>query len=227
MYTMTQGYKRKSRGTIFFTIITALSLALFLISSSVKLVLSARFIYYFDIDFLKISELNNMDKSTLKNNYDTLISYVQNKNITELNFPDFKMSPQGKIHFEEVKILFNYVDYLFYGTLALSIIGVIILLFKRNYKFLKLSSLLMLLLPIAMSIPFAVDFNAAFTVFHNIAFNNDYWLFDPNLDPVINILPEPFFMHAAIAILLLVALFSLVLYLIYRRLNKESYYSQY
>jgi integral membrane protein (TIGR01906 family) len=222
---MSQGYKKKSRTDVIFTIVTALALSLFLISSSIKLVLNAKFIYYWDIDFLKISEMNNMDKSTLKNNYDVLISYVQDNNISELKLPDFKMSPHGKVHFEEVKVLFNYIDYLFYGTLVLSLIGIIALLMMRNYKFLKTTSILMILLPIAMAIPFAVDFNAAFTVFHNIAFKNDYWLFDPKLDPVINILPEPFFMHAAIGILLLVAIFSLVSYLIYKRVaRRNSYY---
>ncbi|WP_163193139.1 TIGR01906 family membrane protein [Clostridium thermarum] len=225
MYTMTQGYKRKSKIDVVVTIITALALALFFISSSVKLILNAKFIYHWDIDYLKIAETNNMDKDALKNNYDVLISYVQDKDIQELKLPDFTMSPQGTIHFEEVRVLFNYVDYLFYGTVIISIIGIIILLMKRNYIFLKLTSIIMILLPIALAIPFAVDFNATFTAFHNIAFNNDYWLFDPNLDPVINILPEPFFMHMAIGILLLVALFSLLSFLIYRLLNREkSYY---
>ncbi|WP_243122154.1 TIGR01906 family membrane protein [Clostridium thermarum] len=225
MYTMTQGYKRKSKIDVVVTIVTTLALALFFISSSVKLILNAKFIYNWDIDYLKIAETNNMDKAALKNNYDVLISYVQDKDIQELKLPDFTMSPQGKIHFEEVKVLFNYVDYLFYSTVIISIIGIIILLVKRNYKFLKLTSILMILLPVALAIPFAVDFNATFTAFHNIAFNNDYWLFDPNSDPVINILPEPFFMHMAIGILLLVALFSLLSFLIYRLLNREkSYY---
>lgn len=227
MYTMSQGYKKKSRKTSVFTIITSLTLALFLISSSVKLALNAKFIYYTDIDFLNISEQNNIDKDTLKKNYDVLISYVQNGDIKELNFPDFEMSPHGKIHFEEVKVLFRYIDYLFYGTLAISFIGIIFLLLKRSYSFLKTTSILMILLPVVMAIPFAVDFNATFTVFHNIAFNNDYWLFDPKKDPVINVLPEAFFMHEAIAILVLVAFFSSILFFIHRKLNRRDNYSAY
>ena len=42
-----------------------------------------------------------MDKSTIKDNYDILINYLEDKNIEELSLPDFEMSPQGKIHFEE------------------------------------------------------------------------------------------------------------------------------
>ena len=59
-----------------------------------------------------------MDKSTIKDNYDILINYLEDKNIEELSLPDFEMSPQGKIHFEEVKIIFTYLDYLLYLTLV-------------------------------------------------------------------------------------------------------------
>ena len=45
-------------------------------------------------------------------------------------------------------------------------------------------------------LPIVVNFEGSFVLFHKTMFNNDYWIFDPNLDPVINILPEEFFFHA-------------------------------
>lgn len=222
MYTMTLGYKKKSSSSWILTTLTALFIALFLISSSIKLILNARFLYYFDIDYLKIAESNNMDKSTIKNNYDILIDYIKDKNIEELNFPDFEMSPEGKIHFEEVKKIFICIDYLFYISLALSVIFIILQVLKRQTKFLKIASITLIALPLILAIPFAINFNATFTIFHKLFFNNDYWLFDPDLDPIINILPEDFFMHAAIGILLLHIIFSTILYLINRFLNKSK-----
>ena len=79
-----------------------------------------------------------MDKSTIIDNYDILINYIKDKDIKELNFPDFEMSPQGKIHFEEVKKIFMFIDYIFYITLALSVTFVILQLIKRRIKFLRL-----------------------------------------------------------------------------------------
>lgn len=222
MYTMTLGYKKKSRGGWILTTLTALFIAFFLICSSVKLILNAKFLYYFDIDYLKIAENYDMDKSTIKDNYDILINYLEDKNIEELSLPDFEMSPQGKIHFEEVKIIFTYLDYLLYLTLALSLICIIIQIIKRQTKFLKIASIALILLPILLAIPFAINFDATFTIFHKIFFNNDYWIFDPQLDPVINILPQEFFMHAAIGILTLLVIFSILLYAIYRALNKGT-----
>ncbi len=222
MYTMSLGYKKKSRISRIITTLTALFIAFFLISSSVKLILNAKFLYYFDIDYLKIAKNNDMDKSTIIDNYDILINYIKDKDIKELNFPDFEMSPQGKIHFEEVKKIFMFIDYIFYITLALSVTFVILQLIKRRIKFLKIASIALISLPVLLAIPFAINFDATFTTFHKIFFNNDYWLFDPELDPVINILPQEFFMHAAIGILLLLIIFSIVLYVIYKILDKGS-----
>ena len=50
----------------------------------------------------------------------------------------------------------------------------------------------------------ALDFERAFITFHQIVFRNNYWVFDYRSDPVINILPETFFMHCFIMIVIIV-----------------------
>jgi uncharacterized membrane protein len=37
------------------------------------------------------------------------------------------------------------------------------------------------------------NFDSFFVIFHHILFNNSDWLFDPNTDPIINVLTEGFF----------------------------------
>ena len=49
----------------------------------------------------------------------------------------------------------------------------------------------------------------------------NYWIFDYNTDPVIRILPQDFFMHCFIMIILIVIVLSLISYLIYRKQRKE------
>jgi len=39
----------------------------------------------------------------------------------------------------------------------------------------------------------AINWHHAFVVFHEIFFNNDYWILDPRVDLLINIVPYPFF----------------------------------
>ncbi len=46
----------------------------------------------------------------------------------------------------------------------------------------------------------ATDFTRAFTIFHEIFFDNDLWLLNPRKDLLINIVPEPFFVDTAIRI---------------------------
>ncbi|MDP4091111.1 MAG: TIGR01906 family membrane protein [Bacillota bacterium] len=227
MYTMSAGYKKKSRSFDIISIITAISIALCLISLSVKIVINANYLYYYDIDHLNIVETAGMSKSVIKENYDLLMKYMNNNNVTELSLPDFPMSPQGKEHFAEVKVLFNDITYLFYGTLALSTLGIIASIVKKKAKVFKASSIIMILIPIILAIPFAVDFNGAFTVFHKLAFSNDFWEFDPASDPIINALPENYFMHCAVGILLLVTLFSILSYLVSRILKKRFSRSAY
>lgn len=38
-----------------------------------------------------------------------------------------------------------------------------------------------------------LDFNAFWTLFHEVLFSNDLWLLDPRTDRMINMFPEPFF----------------------------------
>ncbi len=52
-----------------------------------------------------------------------------------------------------------------------------------------------------------IDFNRCFTVFHEIFFDNDLWLFDPAADLMINMLVEGFFMDMAVRIVLIFAAF--------------------
>lgn len=204
------------------SILLALSLSLFLISLSVKVTLAFRQLYYYDIDNLKISESYGMPKETIIKNYNILIDYTENKNISKLDMPDFPTSKQGEIHFIEVKNIFMKFNTLLYITGILSIVGIALAIKKHKFSFLKYSSIGLLAIPVILSIPFAINFDKSFTAFHKIFFNNDYWEFDPIKDPIINVLPQEFFMHCAILILVLIALFSIISFFIYRKFKKKA-----
>jgi integral membrane protein (TIGR01906 family) len=65
-----------------------------------------------------------------------------------------------------------------------------------------------------------INFSKAFYVFHKIFFRNDYWIFDPNKDPIINALPEELFMIEAALIIILLLIFTLVIKVLYLK-NKK------
>ncbi|MCL2286617.1 MAG: TIGR01906 family membrane protein [Firmicutes bacterium] len=57
----------------------------------------------------------------------------------------------------------------------------------------------------------AINFERAFDIFHVIFFNNDYWILDPRVDLLINMVPIYFFIHISIFIALLLVLSSAVI----------------
>jgi len=54
----------------------------------------------------------------------------------------------------------------------------------------------------------AINFNHAFNIFHEIFFNNNYWILDPRVDLLINMVPLSFFIHISIFIGLLLFISS-------------------
>ena len=46
----------------------------------------------------------------------------------------------------------------------------------------------------------AINFNRAFTIFHELFFNNNYWILDARVDLLINMVPLSFFIHISIFI---------------------------
>ena len=194
---------------------------LFFISFSVVLVLNFRPLYYHDIEALDIVESSGISEEDIRTNYDTLISYNSIFGQKELDFPTLAMSESGKIHFEEVKNIFVFVQWLCIATLFAGAAGLFFKLRKKDAGCLKLAGVLTPLVPAVLGGLIALNWENFFVAFHHIFFRNDYWLFNPATDPVITILPDTFFLHCAIAILVLVILFSLLSLLVSRLLSRH------
>lgn len=201
-------------------ILISFSLAIFIISGSVILSLRCKSLYYHDIKKLNISSISGFTEDEIKKNYDYLIDYNLNKNVGEFNLPTIKYSKEGKIHFEEVRHIFQVIKKVFYFSGIISILGIILSIKNKNIKFLNTTSIITILLPIIVAIPIIINFDYFFIKFHEAVFSNDYWIFDPNIDPVINILPQDVFFHIGILILAIILIISILLQIFYRILNK-------
>lgn len=191
-------------------IAAALSLMMLIIAASVTITLNFRPLYYFDIEHLNIAESSGVDAETIKKNYDILIDYNSMFSNDTLEFPDFAMSEHGRIHFEEVKVIFVAIQYIGIAAFILSAILIFIHIKKKDRLYLKLASIFTVVIPTALGIFIAANWKKAFVTFHHIFFSNDYWIFDPAKDAIITILPDTFFMHCAIMILALVVLGSII-----------------
>lgn len=209
----------------FTDILIGIVFTLLFISIGVIAAVNFRFIYYLDISFLKIAETSGYSKEVIIENYDALIDYNSPFFSKELQFPTLPASASGLQHFSEVKNIF--VSFYYIGLVSL-IAALGIILYKkrqRDRSYLLVSSITVLVIPAVAAIGCAINFDATFVFFHKIFFRNDYWLFDPVTDPVISILPDTFFLHELIVIILFVVLGSLCLFLFSRKRPRRSYYT--
>jgi integral membrane protein (TIGR01906 family) len=206
------------RNNIFSTVLPVI-ISLFIIFSAVKVTLMFKTLYYLDIEYLNIEKESNFSRDEIIKNYDYVIDYLLNQKEEKFNLPSIPYTNNGAIHFEDVKNLFTAIDYLLVITGIFSAIGIYYNIKNRRLGFLKTTSSLLIILPIVLFTVFIIDFDSAFTTFHKIFFSNDYWLFNPRLDQIINILPQEFFYHCAIVILTIIFIFSVSLRIIYKKIK--------
>lgn len=200
----------------FLNIIFSVCISLVVIISAINFTVGFKQLYYFDIDYLNISELSGLSKDNIKLNYDYLIDYNLSKDVSEFKLPTLESSPEGKIHFEEVRNIFQNINKLSKLLMIISLVGIILSIKNKNIKLLKTTSMTLIIMPVVLALPILLNFEKSFIIFHKLLFRNDYWIFNPDLDPVINMLPEEFFFHAGMMILALIFAVSILLFIMYK-----------
>ncbi|MDB0438730.1 TIGR01906 family membrane protein [Clostridioides difficile] len=200
----------------FLNIIFSVCISLVVIISAINFTVGFKQLYYFDIDYLNISELSGLSKDNIKLNYDYLIDYNLSKDVSEFKLPTLESSPEGKIHFEEVRNIFQNINKLSKLLMIISLVGIILSIKNKNIKLLKTTSMTLIIMPVVLALPILLNFEKSFIIFHKLLFRNDYWIFNPDLDPVINMLPEEFFFHAGMMILASIFAVSILLFIMYK-----------
>ncbi|MGL5751796.1 MAG: TIGR01906 family membrane protein [Paraclostridium sp.] len=196
--------------------------SLFIITGAIKFTVGFKQLYYWDIEHLDIPKISNMSEDELRLNYDYLIDYNTNNHELEFELPTLESSTNGKIHFEEVRDIFQNVNKLFFITLIISLIGIYLNKRSNNIEILKSTGIMLISMPIVLLAPIVLNFEKSFVMFHKLLFENDYWIFDPNLDPVINMLPEQFFFHCGLLILFIILISSGSMLIAYKVLKNKK-----
>lgn len=200
----------------------AVFIMIFIISLAVILTLGCRNLYYYDINALDIVEESGYSEEEIRANYDVLIDYNLSPFQDKLEFPTFPMSEEGEIHFREVKNIFQFFLKLFLISGVIVVPGTIIQNKRRDYLYLKWASVITIVIPAVIGLMVAVYWEKTFVLFHELMFDNDYWIFDSVTDPVITILPDEFFMHCAFMVVGLVALGAMGCYVSWRYKRKNN-----
>lgn len=181
-----------------------ISMIIFVITLSIAVTVWFIPLYQITIQTQNIPESLGLTYDKLMDNYYALLQYLHFPWIQELNLPDFISSENGLLHFYEVKLLF----YLNYSVLLIAFVSTFFYL-----KFVKRTGRIWVLIkpfffasliPPVLLLFLAVNFDSMFVSFHHIFFNNDAWIFNPATDPIINALPQDFFMYCFILFFILI-----------------------
>ena len=193
------------------------SLFLFLLTLAITITINFRTLYRFSIQRFDLLTISGLDEHRLLANFDQLMDFLNKPWITSMNLPDFPMSKAGYGHFVDVKYLFL----LNYAVLFVTVIPAVLYLLylKRNARLWQLVRPFQwgMGVPVILGFFMAVGFDTFFVKFHELFFANDDWLFDPATDPIINVLPEGFFMYCFILAFVLLEVFFFLLVLVGRR----------
>ena len=188
-------------------VLASLALAVAILGGSVTAVLAAKFTYpWFSAGKLNTFQLTD---AQMQANYDRVIDYSLLPWVAELRLETLPMSDAGRQHFAEAKDIFQIFVLSGLAGLVLAIV-LGLWLWRRHHTsaFLTAGAVIALATPLALAIPLAIVFDRAFVAFHEIAFDNDLWIFDPRVDPIIDYLPEALFMRNAFAILVVMVALS-------------------
>ena len=200
------------------TAVLGFSMCIAIIILAVNITLIFKPLYFYDVKSLNVVKDSQISEDVIKANYNYTIDYLSPVNTEkEYKLPSLPSSVNGAIHFEQVKVIFVNITYALYFCLSISLFMVLKYNFINIKRFLKYSTTLLFVLPVMLAIPFIINFDDSFTAFHKLFFNNDYWLFDPDKDPIIKILPEQFFFHCAVLIIFLLVLAGCFLLLTYKK----------
>ncbi len=185
-------------------IIKAVLIALVVLSGAIALPILFRSFYYWHIRPMGLDQILDLDFEQVKTAYDSMMDFCIGRTDT-FSVGALHWSESGMAHFADVKKLF---------VLDLWVLGIASCLLILSCLINRRKVLLAGHLPgfwsaaglgagfVLIGGLAATNFDRAFTIFHSLFFpGKDNWLFDPDEDPIILLLPQEFFRNCALLIL--------------------------
>lgn len=212
----------KQKENLLFNIVMTVICFLFILCASIFIVLLLKPLYSLDVKLLKIPETSGYTAEICKKNFSVLIDYNMFWGPKTLAFPDFPMSENAAVHFEEVKRIFVAAEITAIINGMLLAAGYPLAKKLKSFSWLPGGIVLTLAMVAVVGFGCAFFWEKTFVLMHHILFKNDFWLFDPSTDPVINILPDQVFLHLGAAIMILMVLFMVLAWIIYRGNKKKQ-----
>ncbi len=211
------------------TVFTALAV----LSGSIAVPILCRSFYYAHITPLQMRLRVRLTEEQVRETYNEVMDYCMGKMDT-FELSHLTWSAEGASHFADVRNLF-----LLDLTVAATAIALLVILWAiRRYCNIRPTLIKdhspMFWAATGLVCTFTVlgflgtvDFDGFFTAFHTVFFpGKDNWIFDPETDPVINMLPQVFFRNCAILVGALILIGCIILILADRYYRKRHHLIQ-
>lgn len=212
---------RTSKGI---TVILVIAVFVYILTSSIAIPILCKPFYYSQIEGLQLEERSGYSREQIETAYSEVIDYCIGAR------PDFAVgglhySEAGKDHFADCRKLFILDLRLLMASLVV-LIGWLIIRRLTPLRCARLckhgpgfwGGLAELVAFVIIAGLGSIDFDKTFVIFHSIFFpGKTNWIFNPNVDVVIRILPEQFFMRCAILIVAAIIIQSIIFIIVDRR----------
>ena len=192
-----------------------------LISLCIALTINFHPLYTYFVYHQNLGPKAGISNHQLLLDYRRLLAYLNYPFVSDLKL-GLPVSFSAMHHFKEVKALFL-KDYLVlivglpisgYWLRKLWLQGRFFVLIRGCYYTIATAIVLLTIM--------VANFADFFVFFHELLFNNQDWLFDPKLDPIINALPASYFL-ACFSLFLILFVFSLVVLILLAKWQLKNY----
>lgn len=209
----------------FLNTLAVIGLTLLVMIGALLMVTKIKSIYVYGEEVLHISEYSGVSRKVAMENYAYVIDYLNGDEKMKFELPSMDYSEDGAYHFYEVKQLIKLAERVEVILILILLPTILYLCIKeKEYNFLKISGVSIIVFPVILAVLVSINFEKAFTIFHKLFFYNDKWIFDPRTDPIIDILPEEFFAFCGIIILGIIIVTGILMCILHLIIRKKSNY---
>ena len=204
------------------TTITSLIFILIIISGSLNFIVRSSLIYDYNISTYSIEKRTSLSLEKIKEiNLGIRTYFFNEKELLDIDI----FSNKEILHMKDVKSVMNFIfDISKILSIVFCILTFVLYSYFRVYiyKLIFYSLSLFLSILVFLGTSFLLFFQELFIIFHQIAFNNDLWILNPNEDYLLMMYPEDFFRDVAILILVTSFILNVIVYILLRSLFYQS-----
>ena len=204
------------------TTITSLIFILIIISGSLNFIVRSSLIYDYNISTYSIEKRTSLSLEKIKEiNLGIRTYFFNEKELLDIDI----FSNKEILHMKDVKSVMNFIfDISKILSIVFCILTFVLYSYFRVYiyKLIFYSLSLFLSILVFLGTSFLLFFQELFIIFHQIAFNNDLWILNPNEDYLLMMYPEDFFRDVAILILVTSFILNVIVYFLLRSLFYQS-----